>query len=287
MSNIGFIGLGVMGFPMAGHLARAGHRLAVYNRTRAKADRWLAEHPGTLAPSPAAAAAGADFVISCIGNDHDLREVTLGPQGALAQMARDSIFIDHSTTSAEVAREVASAAALHGVAFLDAPVSGGQAGAVNGGLTCMVGGDEAAFTRAEAVLSAYAKTARLLGPSGAGQLTKMVNQTCIAGLLQGLAEGLAFAQKAGLDPATVLAVIGKGAAQSWQMDNRAATMCAGEFDFGFAVDLMRKDLGIVLDEARRNGARLPVTALVDQQYAALQARGMGRADTSSLIDLLK
>jgi 3-hydroxyisobutyrate dehydrogenase-like beta-hydroxyacid dehydrogenase len=247
----------------------------------------LAEHPGTLAPSPAAAAAGADFVISSVGNDQDLREVTLGPQGALAQMARGSIFIDHSTTSAEVAREVASAAALHGVAFLDAPVSGGQAGAVNGALTCMIGGDEAAFTRAEAVLSAYAKTARLLGPSGAGQLTKMVNQTCIAGLLQGLSEGLAFAQKAGLDPATVLAVIGKGAAQSWQMDNRAATMCAGEFDFGFAVDLMRKDLGIVLDEARRNGARLPVTALVDQQYAALQARGMGRADTSSLIELLK
>lgn len=287
MSRVAFIGLGVMGFPMAGHLARAGRAVTVYNRTVAKRERWLALHPGAGAATPATAAAGADFVFSCVGNDDDLRAVTLGPTGAFSGMKPGSIFVDHSTTSAAVARELSVAAAAQGIAFLDAPVSGGQAGAENGTLSCMLGGEPAAFATLEPVLAAYARTARLMGPVGAGQLTKMVNQTCIAGLLQGLAEGLSFAQQAGLDPATVLAVIGKGAAQSWQMDNRGQSMCEGRFDFGFAVDLMRKDLGIVLDEARRNGARLPVTALVDQCYAALQAAGRGRADTSSLIELLK
>ena len=287
MIRVGFIGLGVMGFPMAGHLARAGRRVTVYNRTTAKAARWQGIYAGEVAASPAAAADGADFVFSCVGNDDDLRAVTLGADGAFARMKPGSVFVDHSTTSAAVARELAALAAAAGIAFLDAPVSGGQSGAENGRLTCMVGGEPAAFAVLEPVLAAYAKTARLMGPVGAGQLTKMVNQTCIAGLLQALAEGLAFAQKAGLNPAEVLAVIGQGAAQSWQMDNRGLSMCEGRFDFGFAVDLMRKDLGIVLNEARQNGARLPVTALVDQCYAALQAVGKGRADTSSLIELLK
>ena len=287
MIRVAFLGLGVMGFPMAGHLARAGREVTVYNRSPAKLERWLAAYPGAGAASPALAAKGADFVFSCVGNDDDLRAVTLGPSGAFAGMKAGSIFVDHSTTSAAVARELAVAAAAQGIAFLDAPVSGGQAGAENGTLSCMLGGEPAAFAVLEPVLAAYARTARLMGPVGAGQLTKMVNQTCIAGLLQGLAEGLAFAQKAELDPAAVLAVISKGAAQSWQMDNRGQSMCDGRFDFGFAVDLMRKDLGIVLDEARRNGARLPVTALVDQCYASLQASGLGRADTSSLIELLK
>ena len=287
MIRVGFIGLGVMGFPMAGHLARAGRRVTVYNRTTAKAARWQGIYAGEVAASPAAAADGADFVFSCVGNDDDLRAVTLGADGAFARMKPGSVFVDHSTTSAAVARELAALAAAAGIAFLDAPVSGGQSGAENGRLTCMVGGEPAAFAVLEPVLAAYAKTARLMGPVGAGQLTKMVNQTCIAGLLQALAEGLAFAQKAGLNPAEVLAVIGQGAAQSWQMDNRGLSMCEGRFDFGFAVDLMRKDLGIVLNEARQNGACLPVTALVDQCYAALQAVGKGRADTSSLIELLK
>ncbi len=287
MSTIAFIGLGVMGYPMAGHLARAGHAVTVFNRSPARAERWLAEFPGALALSPSDAAARAEFVISCVGRDDDLRAVTLGAAGAFQTLRSGSVFIDHSTTSAAVAREVSTAGAALGIGVLDAPVSGGQAGAEQGALTCMLGGEPETFARVEVLLGAYCRTARLLGPTGAGQLCKMVNQICIAGLLQGLAEGMAFCQKAGLDPDDVLAVIGKGAAQSWQMDHRAATMCAGKFEFGFAVDHMRKDLGIVLDEARRNGARLPVTALVDQHYAALQARGLGRSDTSSLIELLK
>ncbi len=286
MAVVAFIGLGVMGFPMAGHLARAGHAVTVYNRTASTRERWLASHAGRGAPTPAAAAAGAEFVFSCVGNDDDLRAVTTGPGGAFEALRAGAVHVDHSTTSALVARELAAAARARGAGFIDAPVSGGQRGADRGTLTCMCGGDSADFDRVDAVLGAYARTARLLGPSGAGQLTKMVNQTCIAGLLQGLAEGLAFGQRAGLDLQAVLAVIGQGAAQSWQMDNRAPTMLAGQFDFGFAVDWMRKDLGIVLDEARRNGARLPVTALVDQFYAELQAHGLRRADTSSLISLL-
>ena len=287
MANVAFIGLGVMGFPMAGHLAKAGHAVAVWNRTAAKVERWQGLHAGRIATSPADAARDAEFIFSCVGNDDDLRAVTIGLGGAFEALAPGAVHIDHSTTSAEVARELAGIAHGHGFHFLDAPVSGGQAGAENGRLTCMVGGDAGAFDRAAPVMSAYAATCRRLGDSGAGQLTKMVNQICIAGLLQGLAEGIAFGARAGLDLDAVFAVIGKGAAQSWQMENRAATMAAGKFDFGFAVDWMRKDLGIVLDEARRNGARLPVTALVDQCYAALQGRGMGRADTSSLVALLR
>ena len=286
MAVVAFIGLGVMGFPMAGHLARAGHEVTVYNRTAATRERWLTSHAGRGAPSPAAAAEGAEFVFSCVGNDDDLRAVTTGPEGTFEALRDGALHIDHSTTSALVARELAAAARARGAGFIDAPVSGGQSGAERGALTCMCGGDAADFARAAVVLGAYARTSRLVGPSGAGQLTKMVNQTCIAGLLQGLAEGLAFGRRAGLDMEQVLAVIGQGAAQSWQLDNRATTMLAGQFDFGFAVDWMRKDLGIVLDEARRNGARLPVTALVDQFYAALQTHGMRRADTSSLISLL-
>lgn len=286
MATVAFIGLGVMGFPMAGHLARAGHAVTVYNRTPATRERWLATHPGRGAPSPAAAAEGADFVFSCVGNDDDLRAVTRGPGGSFEALRAGAVHVDHSTTSALVARELACLAQARSAGFIDAPVSGGQAGAERGTLTCMCGGDAAEYAKVEPVLAAYAATSRLIGDSGAGQLTKMVNQTCIAGLLQGLAEGLAFGQRAGLDMDAVLAVIGKGAAQSWQMDNRAGTMLAGRYDFGFAVDWMRKDLGIVLDEARRNGARLPVAALVDQFYAALQAQGMRRADTSSLMALL-
>ena len=286
MVAVAFIGLGVMGFPMAGHLARAGHAVTVYNRSPAARERWLARFPGQGVATPALAAAAADFVFTCVGNDDDLCEVSTGPDGLFEALRPGAIHVDHSTTSAVVARELAARAQAQGAGFIDAPVSGGQSGAERGALTCMCGGDRDDFARVEPLLAAYAKTARLLGPSGAGQLTKMVNQACIAGLLQGLAEGLSFGRRAGLDMDEVLAVIGQGAAQSWQMDNRAATMLAGEFDFGFAVDWMRKDLGIVLDEARRNGARLPVTALVDQFYAELQARGMRRADTSSLIALL-
>ncbi len=286
MTKLAFIGLGVMGFPMAGHLARAGHAVTVYNRTPATRERWLAAHAGKAAESPAAAADSADIVVSCVGNDDDLRAVTLGPGGSFEALRPGAVHVDHSTTSAAVARELAARAQRQGAGFIDAPVSGGQSGAERGVLTCMCGGDAADYAKIEPVLAAYAATARLLGPSGAGQLTKMVNQTCIAGLLQGLAEGLAFGQRAGLDMPAVLAVIGKGAAQSWQMDNRASTMLEGRYDFGFAVDWMRKDLGIVLDEARRNGAQLPVAALVDQFYAALQGRGMRRADTSSLMALL-
>jgi 3-hydroxyisobutyrate dehydrogenase len=286
MTKLAFLGLGVMGFPMAGHLAAAGHEVTVYNRTAAKADNWVARHGGAAAATPKAAAAGAEMVFSCVGNDDDLRSVVLGEEGAFAGMAEGSILIDNTTASAEVARELAEIGKKQGIDFIDAPVSGGQAGAENGALTVMCGGDAEAFARAQPVIDAFAKAVTLMGPSGAGQLTKMVNQICIAGLLQGLSEGMNFGLRAGLDMQKVIDVIGKGAAQSWQMDNRAATMCAGKFDFGFAVDWMRKDLGICLAEAKNNGARLPVTALVDQCYAQVQARGGNRWDTSSLMNLL-
>jgi len=288
--KVAFLGLGVMGYPMAGHLARAGHRVTVYNRTPAKAEAWLkeyGEHGGASAATPAAAAAGAEFVFACVGNDDDLRSVVLGEQGAFAGMAAGAVFVDHTTASAEVARELHAAARAKGLQFVDAPVSGGQAGAVNGALTVMCGGDAAAFAAAQPVALAFARAVTLVGAPGAGQLAKMVNQICIAGLVQGLAEAIAFGQKAGLDMKQVLDVIGKGAAQSWQMDNRGKTMVDDQFNFGFAVDWMRKDLGLVLDEARRNGARLPVTAVVDQFYADVQALGGGRWDTSSLIKRLK
>ncbi|MFQ5348233.1 MAG: NAD(P)-dependent oxidoreductase [Rhodothalassiaceae bacterium] len=284
--NLSFLGLGVMGYPMAGHLARAGHRVTVYNRSRAKAERWLAEH-GTadcrIAASPRAAADGADIVFACVGADDDVRAVCIGPQGAFDGMKPGAVFVDHTTASAALAREMAAEAEQRGLAFLDAPVSGGEAGAVNGQLTIMAGGDETAFARVRPVIAAYAKMARLLGPAGAGQTAKMVNQICIAGIVQGLAEALHFCLEAGLDADAVVDVISRGAAQSWQMDNRAATMARGEFDFGFAVDLMRKDLAIVLAEARRLGVSLPLTALVDQFYADVQKMGGGRQDTSSLI----
>ncbi|MEX0808138.1 MAG: NAD(P)-dependent oxidoreductase [Dongiaceae bacterium] len=281
-----FIGLGVMGYPMAGHLASKGHRVTVYNRTRDKADKWAKQYGGRAAATPADAAKGASIVFSCVGNDDDLRAVTGGRDGAFDGMARDAVFVDHTTASAEVARELGAIAGEHGFHFLDAPVSGGQAGAENGQLTVMVGGEPAAFDRAKPVIDAFAKSCVLLGPVGSGQLTKMVNQICIAGLVQGLAEGLNFAQRAGLDGAKVVEVISKGAAQSWQMDNRARTMLAGKFDFGFAIDWMRKDLAICLAEGRRNGARLPVAALVDQFYAQVQARGGKRWDSSGLMHLL-
>lgn len=281
--RVAFLGLGVMGHPMAGHLARAGHAVTVYNRTAAKAQAWAAEYGGQAAATPREAAAGAGIVFACVGNDDDLRSVVLGADGAFAGMAEGAVFVDHTTASAEVARELHSAARAAGLHFIDAPVSGGQAGAVNGALTVMCGGDAEPFDRIRPVAMNFAKAVTLLGPSGSGQLAKMVNQICIAGLVQGLAEALAFGQKAGLDMPQVLEVIGKGAAQSWQMDNRGKTMLAGKFDFGFAVDWMRKDLGLVLDEARRNGAQLPVTALVDQFYAEVQHMGGRRWDTSSLI----
>ena len=281
--RVAFLGLGVMGYPMAGHLARAGHRVTVYNRTAAKAQAWAAEYGGTAAASPRDAAAGADMVFACVGNDDDLRSVVLGESGALAGMAPGAVFIDHTTASAEVARALYAAARVLGLQFVDAPVSGGQAGAVNGALTVMCGGDAAPFDAMRPVAMAFAKAVTRVGDSGAGQLAKMVNQVCIAGLVQALSEGIAFGQKAGLDRAQVLEVIGKGAAQSWQMDNRGGTMVSDKFDFGFAVDWMRKDLGLVLDEARRNGAKLPVTALVDQFYADVQGLGGGRWDTSSLL----
>ena len=278
-----FIGLGVMGHPMAGHLARAGHRVCVYNRTAAKAAAWVGEYGGAAAPTPREAVREAEFVFACVGNDEDLRAVVLGPDGAFAGMQRGAVFVDHTTASAAVARELHAEAARHGLHFVDAPVSGGQAGAVNGALTVMCGGDAAPFEAMRPLALAYAKAVTLVGASGAGQLAKMVNQIAIAGMVQGLSEAIAFGQKAGLDMTLVLEVIGKGAAQSWQMDNRGLTMIADKFDFGFAVDWMRKDLGLCLDEARRNGARLPVAALVDQFYADLQAAGGGRWDTSSLI----
>ncbi len=284
--KVAFLGLGVMGYPMAGHLARAGHALTVYNRTRSKADAWVAEYGGKAEPTPAAAAAGQDLVFSCVGTDDDLRAVVQGADGAFAGMAEGAVFVDHTTASAGIARELFEDAGGRGFGFLDAPVSGGQAGAENGALTVMVGGDRAAFDKAAPVIDAYARAVTLIGPAGAGQLTKMVNQIAIAGLVQGLAEALNFSQRAGLDTAQVLDVISKGAAQSWQMENRGQTMIEGRFDFGFAVDWMRKDLRMCLAEARQNGARLPVAALVDQFYAQVQARGGKRWDTSSLIHLL-
>ncbi|HEX2540700.1 MAG TPA: NAD(P)-dependent oxidoreductase [Caldimonas sp.] len=285
--RVAFLGLGVMGYPMAGHLAGAGHRVTVYNRTAAKSAEWAAKHGGTSAPTPAEAARGAEIVFACVGNDDDLRSVTLGESGAFAGMGRGTLFVDHTTASAAVARELAAAGAERGIRFIDAPVSGGNLGAINGALTVMCGGEESAFAEAKPVAMAFAKAMTLLGPSGSGQLAKMVNQIAIAGLVQGLSEAIAFGERSGLDMKAVLEVIGKGAAQSWQMDNRGPTMIENRFDFGFAVDWMRKDLGMALDEARRNGARLPVTALVDQFYADLQAQGAGRADTSSLIKRLR
>jgi 3-hydroxyisobutyrate dehydrogenase len=285
--KLAFLGLGVMGFPMAGHLARAGHTVIVYNRTSAKAAQWVEKYGGSSAPTPAAAAADASLVMMCVGNDDDVRAVALGADGAVGAMRSGSVLIDHTTASAIVAREVHAAAKARGVGFLDAPVSGGQAGAENGKLTIMVGGEADVFARAEGVLAHYARAVTLMGGPGSGQLTKMVNQICIAGLVQALSEGINFARKAGLDPERVLDVIGKGAAQSWQMDNRGKTMAADKFDFGFAVDWMRKDLAICTAEARANGAALPATALVDQFYARIQAQGGGRWDTSSLIRLLR
>ena len=285
--RVAFLGLGVMGFPMAGHLARAGHAVTVYNRTPAKAEAWVAEHGHARAGTPAAAAAEVDIVFACVGNDADLRSVVLGAHGAFQGMKPGAIFVDHTTASAEVARELSAEAQQRGLHFIDAPVSGGNLGALNGTLTVMCGGEAAAFDAMRPVALAFSKAVTLLGASGAGQLAKMVNQVAIAGLVQGLAEAIAFGEKAGLDMSAVLGVIGQGAAQSWQMDQRGPTMVADEFDFGFAVDWMRKDLGLVLDEARRNGARLPVTALVDQFYADLQAQGGSRLDTSSLVKRLR
>jgi 3-hydroxyisobutyrate dehydrogenase len=285
--RVAFLGLGVMGFPMAGHLrARGGHDVAVYNRTRAKSDAWVQKHGGRAAATPREAAQGAEIVFMCVGNDDDVRGIVYGKDGALAGLGKGTILVDHTTASADLARELHQKGKEQGVDFIDAPVSGGQAGAENGQLTVMCGGDQAPFDRAKPVIDAYAKSCLLLGQAGAGQLTKMVNQICIAGLVQGLAEGMAFGSKAGLDMEKVIAVISKGAAQSWQMDNRAKTMVQGKFDFGFAVDWMRKDLGICLAEAKKSGARLPVTALVDQFYGHVQARGGRRWDTSSLMNLL-
>lgn len=281
--TVAFIGLGVMGYPMAGYLAKNGLDVRVYNRTSAKADKWAKEYGGTACATPKEAASGADVVFACVGNDDDLRSVVLGDDGAFAGMAKGSLFVDHTTASAAVARELYATGSDNGIAFLDAPVSGGQAGAENGQLTVMVGGDQPAFDRAEPLIQHFAKSVRLLGDSGAGQLTKMVNQICIAGLVQGLSEGLHFAECAGLDGRAVIDVISKGAAQSWQMENRFETMLDREFDHGFAVDWMRKDLGIVLDEAKRNRASLPVTSLVDQFYADVQDMGGNRWDTSALL----
>ncbi len=286
VTRVAFLGLGVMGYPMAAHLALAGHTVTVYNRNPAKAQAWQQEHGHVTAATPREAAANADIVFMCVGNDDDLRSVVLGPDGALAGMKAGTILVDHTTASANVARELHALAAQQGVAFIDAPVSGGQGGAQNGLLTVMCGGEQAAFDRVKPVAMAFSRAFALMGPPGAGQLTKMVNQICIAGLVQGLSEGVAFGMRAGLNMEQVLEVIGKGAAQSWQMDNRGKTMVADKFDFGFAVDWMRKDLGLVMDEAKRNGARVPVTALVDQFYADVQQMGGGRWDTSSLIKRL-
>ena len=286
--KVAFLGLGVMGYPMAGHLTRAGHQVTVYNRSAAKAQAWLVECPGhASAPTPREAAAGADIVFACVGNDDDLRSVVLGPDGAFAGMKPGAVFVDHTTASASVARELSSEAQKHGLQFIDAPVSGGQAGAVNGALTVMCGGDAATFDKVKPVAMAFSRAFTLIGDSGAGQRAKMVNQICIASLVQGLSEAIAFGQHAGLDMKLVLDVIGKGAAQSWQLDNRGKPMVDDQFNFGFAVDWMRKDLGLVLDEAKRNGARLPVTALVDQFYADVQQMEGGRWDTSSLIKRLR
>jgi 3-hydroxyisobutyrate dehydrogenase len=288
MAKVAFLGLGVMGYPMAGHLkTKGGHDVTVYNRTAAKSQQWVSEFGGRSAPTPKEAATGQDFVMCCVGNDNDLREVTLGANGGFAGMASGAVFVDHTTASAEIARELSAAAQKGGFDFIDAPVSGGQAGAQNGVLTVMCGGDTGPFGRAEPVIAAYARMCKLLGPAGSGQLTKMVNQICIAGLVQGLSEGIHFAKKAGLDVAAVIETISKGAAQSWQMENRYKTMNEGKFDFGFAVDWMRKDLSICLAEARRNGASLPVSALVDQFYAEVQKMGGKRWDTSSLIARLE
>ena len=286
-SSVAFIGLGVMGYPMAAHLQRAGCGVTVFNRTASRADRWVTEYGGRKAGSPAEAARGADFVFSCVGADDDLRAITIGEQGAFSNMARGSIFVDHTTTSAEVARELAVIARNRGYSFLDAPVSGGQSGAENGALTVMVGGEPDAFEKAQPFIDCYARRVKLLGPPGSGQLTKMVNQICIAGLVQALSEGLLFAKKAGLDPKEVVEVISKGAAQSWQMENRYETMVDGKFDHGFAVEWMLKDLRIALDEARRNGSPLPVTALVEQFYSEIRNIGGRRWDTSSLIHRLR
>jgi 3-hydroxyisobutyrate dehydrogenase len=283
MAKVAFLGLGVMGYPMARHLKTKGHEVTVYNRTAAKAEKWVADHGGKWARTPREAAAGQEIVFACVGNDDDLRQVTIGADGAFAGIAKGAIFVDHTTASAEVARELHGAAKEKSFGFVDAPVSGGQAGAENGALTVMCGGDADVYARAEPVIMSYARASRLLGPVGSGQLTKMINQICIAGLVQGLAEGIHFGKKAGLDVQAVLDVISKGAAQSWQMENRGKTMNEGKFDFGFAVDWMRKDLSICLAEARRNGAHLPVTALVDQFYSEVQKMGGGRWDTSSLI----
>jgi 3-hydroxyisobutyrate dehydrogenase len=287
MAKVAFVGLGVMGYPMAGHLAtKGGHDVTVYNRTAAKAEKWVAQFGGKRAPTPKAAA-GQDLVMACVGNDHDLREVMLGPDGIFAGTRQGAIVVDHTTASAEIARELHAEAKTRGFDFIDAPVSGGQAGAENGVLTVMCGGDAGPFARAETIIAAYARACNLLGAPGSGQLAKMVNQICIAGAVQGLAEALHFAQKAELDIEKLITTISKGAAQSWQMENRYKTMAAGKFEFGFAVDWMRKDLAICLAEARRNGARLPLTALVDQFYAQVQAMGGRRWDTSSLIALLQ
>ena len=286
MAKCAFIGLGVMGFPMAGHLKAKGHEVMVYNRTAVRAEAWIAKHGGKRGASPAEAARGAEFVFVCVGNDHDVRSVLYGPTGVLAGLSQGAVLVDHTTASAELAREIAEKAQGQGVHFLDAPVSGGQAGAEKGMLTVMVGGEGEAFERTKPVIDSYARACVLMGAHGSGQLAKMVNQICIAGLLQGLSEGMNFAARAGLDGTKLIETISKGAAQSWQMENRALTMLAGKFDFGFAVDWMRKDLSICLAEAKRNGARLPATALVDQFYAQVQARGGGRWDTSSLMHLL-
>ena len=287
MAKVAFLGLGVMGYPMAGHLKNKGrHDLTVYNRTAAKAEKWVSQYGGNSAPTPRAAAEGQDFVMACVGNDNDLREVTLGSNGAFAGMGKGKVFVDHTTASAEIARELYAAARKGDFDFIDAPVSGGQAGAENGVLTVMCGGDNEPFGRVEKVIASYARACNLMGVSGSGQLAKMVNQICIAGLVQGLAEGIHFAKKSGLDIEKLITTISKGAAQSWQMENRYKTMAAGKFDFGFAVDWMRKDLSICMGEARKNGARLPVTALIDQFYAQVQAMGGKRWDTSSLIALL-
>lgn len=287
MAKVAFLGLGVMGYPMAGHLKAKGHEVTVYNRSPEKAQKWVAQHGGASAPTPADAAKGQEIVFCCVGNDDDLRSVTIGEGGAFSGMERGAIFVDHTTASANVARELDAAASAAGFGFVDAPVSGGQAGAENGVLTVMCGGEQEVYARAEPVIGSFARMCKLMGPAGSGQLTKMVNQICIAGLVQGLSEAIHFAKRAGLDVETMLEVISKGAAGSWQMENRGKTMNANKFDFGFAVDWMRKDLGIVLEEARRNGAQLPVTALVDQFYAEVQKMGGRRWDTSSLIARLE
>jgi len=288
MAKVAFLGLGIMGYPMAGHLVKkGGHEVTVYNRTAAKAQAWVKEFGGHSAPTPKEAAQGQDFVMCCVGNDNDLREVTTGANGAFAGVAKGAVFVDHTTASAEIARELYAAARKGGFDFVDAPVSGGQAGAQNGVLTVMCGGEPGPYGRAEKVIAAYARMCKLLGPAGAGQLTKMVNQICIAGLVQGLSEGIHFAKKAGLDVEAVVETISKGAAQSWQMENRYKTMMVGKYDFGFAVDWMRKDLAICTSEARRNGAHLPVAALIDQFYSEVQKMGGGRWDTSSLLARLE